>query len=1073
MVAFDIIYPRIVIKWDEDPPRGLPLPYLGQNVMGSLPFVPFSQPPTKSDRKQYDSWIKQYRDKRKGIENDILGTVEGEQLTESSLYSLAPKTWLMDTVITAFLKSIVKLHPLEPSVGFLPHFFYTRLTNVGHSNPDIEFTYDYQAVRTWAKRKLGKGKKVSDMNTLVVFRNPNGNHWVCYVIFLKKKFIQEFDSMGGGDVQALKNLYRWLHDSMKSEGQQELTPTDWCLYTARSEAPRQENGYDCGLFTIMSSLCIANDLALNLVHQSMMETARCQLWLYLMKLVGKIRPQSTLDLAPPETPTSPGSVVDLQSPITVSRTLTYPEMDDESDDVDNTNDDPKSSSSNKVRKWRQRRPKGKQKEQDEELATEEELKNTIKKTKKRAKWEQEESPTRTSTRGKVLVPADQVFQKEPAWAKRENPSRVSSRNKSTPASSKSTPKIQEPPSAARLEEHNKDESSPLEDQDEGESSPLVTTVMSPVPDEEDMNVSPVDEPMSRIDETPPSATTVLSAVPEEEDMNVSHVDNPMSRIDETPPLATLTVDDPMSRIDKTPPLVKFAKSPKPEVDDGGEDHSLDDKDDGSTERMKAQFKSMLKLTAKHQIGHSPQSSRKRMLLPTQTKSADKLKLTKKLSPSPKKKIYEDDTILKSPIIQGLMKSQKDVTTFFQREAALERKKAEDSAERRRTKGDRNLNKTPEEIRHLAKLAKETRLAEARKRIEAKEELEMERTKALEKEEEEKRRSQGAAFRLHKKIYKSLTNNTRRKGKTVDRKVEQELLRNLNDNFKIDDKDEEEPHEVDENAIDSPLEIYKLRYHKAEFQKKKEATGKYRFDIQESPEHFSGMMKDPKGGDEIVSKKIDPRWVRYHFHGVFVELVMLSPNVWFPVPVGNSRPTDDKAPGKLLVTKILIRYQQFDRNLCLLMGVASCLHYCGLKEVAVTLSNEAMQFANLSRDLGITKLKETMLKVVPCIGDCTIFNVRNAKKRTIKKLSIEDLITEKTRFPTIIIPLAKDGSINHAVVVIDDIIFDSTQAFALKLCRESLDWVCGEKGIASIHIGLRFNRGNATKDKLKHVDTLNW
>ena len=159
-----------------------------------------------------------------------------------------------------------------------------------------------------------------------------------------------------------------------------------------------------------------------------------------------------------------------------------------------------------------------------------------------------------------------------------------------------------------------------------------------------MNVAPVEEPRSGSGETAPTATTVLSVVAEEEDMNVSHVDNPMSRIDETPPLATLTVDDPMSRIDKTPPLVKFAKSPKPEVDDGGEDHSLDDKDDGSTERMKAQFKSMLKLTAKHQIGHSLQSSRKRMLLPTQTKSDDKLKHTKKPSPSPKKKLYKEDTI---------------------------------------------------------------------------------------------------------------------------------------------------------------------------------------------------------------------------------------------------------------------------------------------------------------------------------------------------------------------------------------------------------------------------------------------
>jgi Ulp1 family protease len=95
--------------------------------------------------------------------------VENEQLTEACLYSLAPKTWLKDTVIMAGVKSILKLHPLEPSNGFLPHFFYTRLTNVGHLNPDIDGKYDYQTVQKWVKNKFGKGKKVSDMTTLVVF----------------------------------------------------------------------------------------------------------------------------------------------------------------------------------------------------------------------------------------------------------------------------------------------------------------------------------------------------------------------------------------------------------------------------------------------------------------------------------------------------------------------------------------------------------------------------------------------------------------------------------------------------------------------------------------------------------------------------------------------------------------------------------------------------------------------------------------------------------------------------------------------------------------------------------------
>jgi hypothetical protein len=285
--------------------------------------------------------------------------------------------------------------------------------------------------------------------------------------------------------------------------------------------------------------------------------------------------------------------------------------------------------------------------------------------------------------------------------------------------------------------------------------------------------------------------------------------------------------------------------------------------------------------------------------------------------------------------------------------------------------------------------------------------------------------------------------------------------------------EEEPYWFNESV----LEISKLRYHPAvlKYPKGTRIVGA-RQNLYTRPlirEHFSGMVKNPTGGNEILSKEIAPSWVRFYFSHIFVELVMLSPNQWFPVPVGNSRPVDEKAPANLLVTKVPIRYQQLDRDHCLLLGVASCLDYCGETEAAVKFSHQATQCENLTRDLAIKKLKDAMLQFLPCIGDCTIFNVRNAKKRTIKKLSIEDLITRKTRFPTVILLLGNDGAYNHAVVVIDDIVFDSTQEFALKLCRESLDWICGDKGMASIYIGLRFNRGNATKDKLQHVDTVNW
>jgi hypothetical protein len=80
---------------------------------------------------------------------------------------------------------------------------------------------------------------------------------------------------------------------------------------------------------------------------------------------------------------------------------------------------------------------------------------------------------------------------------------------------------------------------------------------------------------------------------------------------------------------------------------------------------------------------------------------------------------------------------------------------------------------------------------------------------------------------------------------------------------------------------------------------------------------------------------------------------------------------------------------------------------------------------------------------------------------------------KTMFPTVIIPYGKDGLNNHAFVVVDYLIFGSTQTHAMKLCRESLDWICGENGMASINIALRFNQSFGTKERLQHKEKTNW
>ena len=78
--------------------------------------------------------------------------------------------------------------------------------------------------------------------------------------------------------------------------------------------------------------------------------------------------------------------------------------------------------------------------------------------------------------------------------------------------------------------------------------------------------------------------------------------------------------------------------------------------------------------------------------------------------------------------------------------------------------------------------------------------------------------------------------------------------------------------------------------------------------------------------------------------------------------------------------------------------------------------------------------------LPKIGRATTYGKRNAKKQ-IRILSQEALIHSQSPYPTVVIPRCKDGGIQHAVCVVDDLVFDSTQEVALKLQLETFEWIC--------------------------------
>lgn len=56
-------------------------------------------------------------------------------------------------------------------------------------------------------------------------------------------------------------------------------------------------------------------------------------------------------------------------------------------------------------------------------------------------------------------------------------------------------------------------------------------------------------------------------------------------------------------------------------------------------------------------------------------------------------------------------------------------------------------------------------------------------------------------------------------------------------------------------------------------------------------------------------------------------------------------------------------------------------------------------------------------------------------------------------------------VEHAVCIVDDLIFDSTQPFALTLSKDSLDWICGDGGCVGAYFAVRFQSNFKTKEKL--------
>ena len=187
------------------------------------------------------------------------------------LRTLSPGTWLNDEIVSFYMQLLQDRDKMllahytssnqKNCVSMLPshyfnHFFMNRLLDNENNS------YNYSNVARFTKRA-----KVNIFACSKVFIpiNISNTHWTCCVIYITEKKIVYYDSMGGAGKRYVDAIMKYIQDEHKDKLNTPLSDiADWkSIYGTRNGCPQQQNGCDCGVFTLVCCDFLSNDLPLS------------------------------------------------------------------------------------------------------------------------------------------------------------------------------------------------------------------------------------------------------------------------------------------------------------------------------------------------------------------------------------------------------------------------------------------------------------------------------------------------------------------------------------------------------------------------------------------------------------------------------------------------------------------------------------------------------------------------------------------------------------------------------------------------------------------------------------------
>jgi hypothetical protein len=158
-----------------------------------------------------------------------------------SMETLSGPNWLNDEVINCYSE---KLQRRKAQYKFFTTHFMSRLLDEGSTN-----TYKYDNVKRWTKHLV-----IGELEKVFIPINCGGYHWTLIVITINAEIIHisYYDSLNGNSKRFVSAVQKWLKD----EG---CTKKSICQVPG---CPKQQNGFDCGVFCIMNMDFLSDNLPL-------------------------------------------------------------------------------------------------------------------------------------------------------------------------------------------------------------------------------------------------------------------------------------------------------------------------------------------------------------------------------------------------------------------------------------------------------------------------------------------------------------------------------------------------------------------------------------------------------------------------------------------------------------------------------------------------------------------------------------------------------------------------------------------------------------------------------------------